>query len=78
MTLEEQQQCLDAMSMNCRYWQGNYVPVVHISTVLEEYVSRLKSYRSLLQKEAIALGGIVPNLLKAPKTMHPQLDFVHF
>ena len=73
MTLKEQQECLAfTMKMNCRYWQGNYVPVVHISTVLEEYVSRLKSYRSLLQKEAIALGGIVPNLLKAPKAMHPQ------
>jgi 7-cyano-7-deazaguanine tRNA-ribosyltransferase len=73
MTLEEQQECLRlTMNMNCRYWQGNYVPVVHISTVLEEYISRLKSYKSLLQKDSIALGGIVPNLLKASKAMHPQ------
>jgi len=73
MTLAEQQDCLDlTMDMNFRYWQGNYVPVVHISTVLEQYVGRLKSYKPLLQKEAIALGGIVPNLLRAPKAMHPQ------
>lgn len=73
MSLEEQQNCLDlTMGMNRRYWQGNYVPVVHISILLEDYVSRLKSYKSLLRKEAIALGGIVPNLLKAPKAMHPQ------
>lgn len=73
MTLQEQRECLNlTMDMNRRYWQGNYVPVVHISTVLEEYVSRLKSYKSFLPKEAIALGGIVPNLLRAPKAMHPQ------
>jgi 7-cyano-7-deazaguanine tRNA-ribosyltransferase len=73
MTLEEQQECLElTMDMNRRYWRGNYVPVAHISVLLEDYVSRLKSYKSLLQKEAIALGGIVPNLLKAPKAMHPQ------
>jgi 7-cyano-7-deazaguanine tRNA-ribosyltransferase len=73
MTLEEQQNCLElTMDMNCLYWQGDYVPVVHVSIVLEEYVSRLKSYESLLNKEAIALGGIVPNLLRASKAMHPK------
>lgn len=73
MTLKEQQECLDlTMDMNRRYWWGDYVPVAHISVLLEDYVSRLKSYKSLLQKESIALGGIVPNLLKAPKAMHPQ------
>ena len=73
MTLEEQQSCLSStMAMNCRYRQGRYVPVIHVSTVFEEYVSRLKSYKSLEKKESIALGGIVPNLLKAPKAMHPE------
>jgi 7-cyano-7-deazaguanine tRNA-ribosyltransferase len=73
MTLEEQQKCLElTMNMNYLYWQGNYVPVVHVSTVLEEYVSLLKSHKSLLQKDAIALGGIVPNLLRASKAMHPK------
>ncbi len=73
MSLEEQYECLNrTMKMNCRYRQGDYVPVVHISAALEEYVTRLKSYPSLLKKNAIALGGIVPNLLKAPKAMHPQ------
>ena len=73
MPLEEQQKCLDrTMNMNVRYSQGNYVPVVHISQLLEEYVSRFQSHKSLLEKEVIALGGIVPNLLKAPKAMHPQ------
>ncbi|MEM6254274.1 MAG: hypothetical protein AAF821_15255 [Cyanobacteria bacterium P01_D01_bin.156] len=73
MTAAEQQECLHlTMDMNRRYWQGKYIPVIHISSVLEEYISRLKSYKSLLRKESIALGGIVPNLLKAPKAMHPQ------
>lgn len=73
MTREEQEQCLEqTMAMNRRYWRGEYVPVIHISTVLEEYVDRLKSYKSLANKEKIALGGIVPNLLKASKAMHPH------
>jgi uncharacterized protein YejL (UPF0352 family) len=73
MTLEEQQKCLDrTMDMNVRYSQGDYVPVVHISQLLKEYVSRFQSHRPLLEKEVIALGGIVPNLLRAPKAMHPQ------
>lgn len=73
MTPEEQQVCLKlTMDMNRRYLQGEYVPVVHVSGLLEDYVSLLKSHKSLVQKEAIALGGIVPNLLKAPKAMHPQ------
>lgn len=73
MSLAEQQECLElTMDMNRRYRQGNYVPVVHISQVLDQYVLRLKSYKSLLKKDFIALGGIVPNLLRAPKAMHPQ------
>jgi 7-cyano-7-deazaguanine tRNA-ribosyltransferase len=73
MTLEEQQNCLElTMDMNLRFWQGDYVPVVHVSIVLEEYVRRLKSHKSLFKKETIALGGIVPNLLRASKAMHPQ------
>lgn len=73
MTLAEQQKCLElTMAMNCRYWQGDYIPVAHIGNLLEDYISQLKSYKSLMQKRTIALGGIVPNLLKAPKAMHPQ------
>lgn len=73
MVLEEQRKCLNlTMDMNRRFRQGDYVPVIHISTLLEEYVHCLKSYKPLMQKDAIALGGIVPNLLKAPKAMHPQ------
>jgi len=73
MTEEEQQKCLElTMDMNHRYWYENYVPVAHISPLLEDYVTRLKSFEQLHQKESIALGGIVPNLLKASKAMHPQ------
>ncbi len=73
MSLEEKQDCLElTMDMNRRYWRGDYVPVIHISTILEDYVERLKRYVSLLRKDSLALGGIVPNLLKASKAMHPQ------
>jgi 7-cyano-7-deazaguanine tRNA-ribosyltransferase len=73
MPLEEQKKCLDrTMAMNIDYSEGDYVPVVHISPLLEDYLSCFKSNRYLLEKKVIALGGIVPNLLKAPKAMHPR------
>ena len=73
MTLEEQQECLKlTMSMNRSYSAGNYVPVLHVSSVLEEYTNLFKSHQSLVEKDSIALGGIVPNLLKASKAMHPH------
>ncbi|MBE9135616.1 hypothetical protein IQ254_00065 [Nodosilinea sp. LEGE 07088] len=73
MTLEEQQECLKlTMSMNRSYSEGNYVPVLHVSSVLEEYTDLFKSHQFLVEKDSIALGGIVPNLLKASKAMHPH------
>lgn len=73
MTSEEQKECLEkTMNMNHRFRRGRYIPVIHISTVLEEYVQRIREHETLQRKKAIALGGIVPNLLKASKAMHPH------
>jgi 7-cyano-7-deazaguanine tRNA-ribosyltransferase len=49
-----------------------YVPVIHVSRVIGEYVSEIRSRRRLRAKPAIALGGIVPNLLRAPNALSYQ------
>ena len=70
MTLAEQQQaCRRTMAVNLKYRHDGYVPIIHISRrrVLDEYVR--KASTQLSEKTAIALGGIVPNLLRAPKAM---------
>lgn len=73
MTLRQQRQCLArTMTVNRAYQHDGYVPVIHVSRVIEEYVAEIRSHRRLRAKPAIALGGIVPNLLRAPKALSYQ------
>lgn len=69
MSHEEQEICFTrTMEMNIHYQhRKNYFPVIHISNFLEDYIDQIKSHPKLFQKTHIALGGIVPNLLKASK-----------
>ncbi len=57
------------MRVNLDFQHDGYVPVIHISRVLQDYVSELKAHERLAAKPALALGGIVPNLLRAPKAL---------
>jgi hypothetical protein len=57
------------MRVNLRYQHNGYVPVVHIGTHLEQYTACVNSDESLSKKPAIALGAIVPNLLRKPKAL---------
>lgn len=74
MSDEEQLTCLQrTMQVNQNYRHDGYVPVIHISRHLDEYLRQLQADERLLQdKQAVALGGIVPNLLKMPKAMKPE------
>lgn len=79
MTAEQQQFCLErTMLMNQAYQQDGYVPVIHISRVIDDYIVAIQSSDELAAKSRIGLGGIVPNLLRAPKAMayHHILDSV--
>lgn len=68
MTLVEQRDCLSrTMRVNLAYQHDGYVPVVHISQVIDEYIVALRADPCLSAKPAVALGGIVPNLLRMPK-----------
>jgi queuine/archaeosine tRNA-ribosyltransferase len=70
MTLRQQRSCLTrTMRVNLDFQHDGYVPVIHISRVLQEYVSHLKDNERLAAKPSLALGGIVPNLLRAPKAL---------
>lgn len=70
MTMEEQRDCLNrTMRVNLAYQHDGYVPVIHISRLLEEYTIVVKGNERLSDKPTIALGGIVPNLMRAPKAM---------
>lgn len=75
MTLRQQRSCLTrTMRVNMDFQHDGFVPVIHISSVLKEYVSHLKSHERLAAKPSLALGGIVPNLLRAPKALtHSQI-----
>lgn len=70
MSNAKQQQCFClTMEANRAFEHDGYVPVIHISRLLEEYVSAIFGSPKLAEKSRIALGGIVPNLLRARKAM---------
>lgn len=68
MTLKAQRYRFNAtMRVNRQYNFDGYVPVIHISPLLASYTRSLQSDAGLLKKPRLALGAIVPNLLRAPK-----------
>jgi len=70
MSDAEQLQCLNrTMEVNKAYQHDGYVPVIHISRHLDQYLREMLSDENLRAKPAVALGGIVPNLLRARKAM---------
>lgn len=70
MSDAEQLECLQrTMDVNRSYSQDGYVPILHISRYLDKYLSSFQADERLRSKRIFALGGIVPNLLRAPKAM---------
>lgn len=70
MTVQQQRRCFEqTMTVNLAYRQDGYVPVIHICRFLEQYMAAVKSDKHLDAKPTIALGGIVPNLLRAAKAI---------
>ena len=67
---DEQLECLErTMAVNQEYSHDGYVPILHISRYLDEYLHQFEENEQLRSKPICALGGIVPNLLRAPKSM---------
>jgi 7-cyano-7-deazaguanine tRNA-ribosyltransferase len=70
MTPAKQEQCYKrTMQVNLEYQHDGYVPVVHISNFLEQYTVAVTTHERLAAKPSLALGGIVPNLLRTPKAL---------
>jgi len=70
MNDDEQLDCLRrTMQVNRAFQHDGYVPVVHISRYIDEYLRQFLADERLRAKPAVALGGIVPNLLRARKAM---------
>jgi 7-cyano-7-deazaguanine tRNA-ribosyltransferase len=70
MSLRQQRRCFDVtMAVNLNYQHDGYVPVIHICRFLSDYTARLVAHPKLSIKPRLALGGIVPNLLRAPKAL---------
>jgi hypothetical protein len=70
MTTQKRRACLNkTMRVNLQYQHNGYVPVVHIGSHLMEYTAQVKADEGLSRKPWIALGAIVPNLLRKPKAM---------
>ena len=73
MLQEEQRRCFTrTMKTNLDYQHDGFIPVIHISAFLKEYTLAIRTNERLAAKPALALGGIVPNLLRAPKAMPYQ------
>jgi len=70
MSNARQRQCFDStMDANRAHTHDGFVPVIHISRMLGHYVKAIMRNPKLAAKEHVALGAIVPNLLRAPKAM---------
>ena len=70
MTPAEQRACFDrTMAVNHAYDYDGYTPVIHIGRLLTEYTVAVLADDRLAAKPQIALGGIVPNLLRASKAI---------
>ena len=67
------------MAENVAYSHDGYVPVVHVGRYLDRYLDGLRADERLWAKPRVALGGIVPNLLRVPKALpyREVLDGLH-
>lgn len=70
MTWQKQRGCFDkTMRINRDYQHNGYVPVVHIGKHLMDYTAQVNADENLSKKPWIALGAIVPNLLRRSKAI---------
>jgi hypothetical protein len=69
---EQRRRYTQTMAVNVAYQDDGYVPVIHICQFLNSYITAVQRHAQLSLKPAIALGGIVPNLLRSPKAIPYQ------
>lgn len=70
MDAKTQQDYFDrTMAVNQLYGHDGFIPVVHVGAHLTAYLDALLADQRLRAKPSLALGGIVPNLLRAPRAL---------
>ena len=70
MTYYKQNKCLEkTMAVNQEFSYDGYVPILHISRCLNKYIRLFNKDKKLRTKPILAIGGIVPNLLRASKSI---------
>jgi hypothetical protein len=80
MSRGEQAACVQkTMAENLAQRENGVVPVFHVGRHLRRYIQELLADEHLAQKPKVAIGGIVPNLLRAPKALpyRDVLDALH-
>ena len=66
----KQNKCLEkTMAVNQEFSYDGYVPILHVSRRLNKYIRLFNEDEKLREKPIFAIGGIVPNLLRASKSM---------
>ena len=66
----KQNKCLEkTMAVNQEFSYDGYVPILHVSRCLNKYIRLFNEDEKLREKPIFAIGGIVPNLLRASKSM---------
>jgi 7-cyano-7-deazaguanine tRNA-ribosyltransferase len=70
MSVARQRKCFElTMSVNRAHHHDGYVPVVHAGAQLENYLDAIRRGTSVSKKGFLALGAMVPNLLRSPKAV---------
>ena len=70
MSYYEQSKCLEkTMVVNQEFSYDGYVPILHVSRCLNKYIRLFNEDEELRKKPILAIGGIVPNLLRTPQAM---------
>ena len=70
MSYQKQTWCrMETMKVNRNYSHDGYVPVLHVGRYLEKYLEEIQAESELREKDKVAIGGIVPNLLRAHKAL---------
>lgn len=63
------------MAINRAYHRDGFVPVMHVGRMLPSYMKSMSQNETLKKKKQLALGAMVPHLLRGPKAM-PYKDVI--
>lgn len=66
---QQRQYLIQTMDVNLLYQHDGFVPVMHVGAMIDDYIAAFLEHDQLMAKPSLGLGGIVPNLLRAPRAL---------